>query len=244
MRHSAEQAPREGVSPCLQRIRHGIRAGVRRESAEDPPRSGGEGPTRQSTRLRIKGAPSDARVLNTQSRSRDTLRCGSRGDMDSPMRRPLRHLPASAVRTRIRTRIGTRVGTRIRSLFLLTLLLAPVKGCASHVPATVTMPAIAPVDGRLPIFLIATVQRAEILKSLRDAGLNAVEKPEEGGYTLDVRLGSRRSSRPCGSLRNVSYILKEAGMRIMIIKGRGVTGSCSPKFFDELSRMLASHGSR
>ena len=132
----------------------------------------------------------------------------------------------------------------MRSLLLLTLLLALANGCASHVPATVTMPAIVSVDGRLPRFLIANVQRAEILKSLRDAGLNAVERPAERGYTLDVRLGSSRSSRPCGSLRNVSYVLKEASVRIMIIKGRGVTGSCSPNIFDELSQMLASHAPR
>lgn len=154
--------------------------------------------------------------------------------------RQLRQLPTTAFRRRTRARIRTRVLT----LFPLTLLLALATGCASHVPATVTMPAIAPIDGRLPIFLIAPLQRAGIRKSLHAAGLKTLKRPRRDGYTLDVRLGSIRSSRPCGSLRNVAYVLKDAGVRIMIIKGRGVTGSCSPNIFDELSRMLASHGSR
>ena len=58
-------------------------------------------------------------------------------------------------------------------------------------------------------------------------------------YTLDVRVGRSRYRTSCGSVRNVVYILSNASGRLMIIKGRGLTGSCSPNVFDDLSQKLA-----
>ena len=39
----------------------------------------------------------------------------------------------------------------------------------------------------------------------------------------------------------MAYIMNGSVGRIMILKGRGLTGSCSPNIFDDMSRLLARH---
>jgi hypothetical protein len=40
---------------------------------------------------------------------------------------------------------------------------------------------------------------------------------------------------------NVAYLLRSGRRYEMVIKGRGLTGSCTPNIFDALSQMLASY---
>ncbi len=137
--------------------------------------------------------------------------------------------------------------TRHRStLIFVALTLAVSLGfslaCATVVAPTVTMAPVARIDKSDRIFVVAPQQREAIMRSLKAAGLRPTDKPE-GGYLLEVRVGNSRGSRDCGTVNNVVYILKSSGTRIMIIKGRGETGACSPSIFDQMSRKMASFAS-
>ncbi len=117
--------------------------------------------------------------------------------------------------------------------------LAFLSGCASTVPATVTMRPASPLEANATIYLKTRVRLRRIALSLRDAGLTPTNQVEGAGYTLDVRVGSGRGSSDCGRVSNVAYILTRAGSRVMAIKGRGRTGSCTPNVFDDMSQKLA-----
>jgi hypothetical protein len=90
-----------------------------------------------------------------------------------------------------------------------------------------------------PIFVVAQRQRARIAQSLLDAGLNVSDEWATDGYSLNVAVGNNRGTRECGTVSNVTYVLSGSGMRLMVIKGRGATGSCVPNIFDDMSRKLA-----
>ncbi len=123
-------------------------------------------------------------------------------------------------------------------VIVLQLVLLP--GCATPVPATVTRAPASPLKSNPRIFLRATVQRQRIADALRDAGLRTAESFNDFDYTLEVRVGRNRRSTTCGGVNNVAYLLKSSGRYVLVIKGRGLTGSCSPNVFDDMSQMLAS----
>jgi hypothetical protein len=115
-----------------------------------------------------------------------------------------------------------------------------VMSCASDVPPTVTRNYGYPIEKKMDIFLIAPDERARITESLEKAGLKPVEVRKDVGYTLDVRLGGNRRTEPCGSVRNVTYILSGPTGRLLVIKGRGATGTCQPNLYDGMSALMAS----
>jgi hypothetical protein len=125
--------------------------------------------------------------------------------------------------------------------FLVLLLLVLSAACTSTVPATVTRGPLGPVMTNPRIFVSAANQSVRIVRSLRDAGFTVKEGFRDVDYTLEVRIGDSRASRECGSVNNVIYILNQSGQQFMIIKGRGLTGSCSPNVFDDMSRKLAAY---
>jgi len=131
---------------------------------------------------------------------------------------------------------------RIAIVFL-CLLIIPISltsGCASDVPATITRAPTTPIEKSGKFFLVATRQRERIKKSLIDAGLNATDALTADSYVITVAIGGGRATRVCGSVNNVNYVLSLGGQRIVIIKGRGATGTCEPNIFDDMSRKLAS----
>ena len=125
-------------------------------------------------------------------------------------------------------------------LSLLVVPLALMSACSSHVPATVTVSPQIPIKKGSTIFVLAQVQRERIVKSLVDAGLEVSDQWTGDGYSLTVQVGSSRGRQECGGTHNVAYTLSGAGQRLMVIKGRGRTGSCNPNIFDDMSRKLAS----
>jgi hypothetical protein len=137
------------------------------------------------------------------------------------------------------------------AILLLALLVAPlglVLACTSKVPATVTVSPPLPIKSA-KIFLLAHSQRDRIAKSLIDASLDVTDEWTTDSYALTVRVGNRRGARACGAVSNVAYelrgIVPNAGaQRLMVIKGRGGTGSCEPNVFDDMSRLLASYAAR
>ncbi len=123
----------------------------------------------------------------------------------------------------------------------LLLMLALSSACSSIVPATVTWGPIAAISGEPRITLTSNAQYERVAQSIRDAGLSIATGGSRADYSVQVKVGSSRSSRPCGTVNNVVYILSGTAGRILVLKGRGLTGSCSPNIFDDMSRLLASH---
>ena len=124
---------------------------------------------------------------------------------------------------------------------LIASQLALLPGCTTPVPATVTLRPSIPLKADPVIFLQAKAQWERIAESLRDAGLRTTNQFSDADYALDVRVGRSRVNKPCGGLSNVAYIVNSsAGGRMMVIKGRGGTGTCSPNVFDDMSQTLAS----
>ena len=113
--------------------------------------------------------------------------------------------------------------------------------CSSLVPATVTQAPTVILSKEQTMLLSAGRQRPRIAQSLRDAGVTVVAETSNANYSLHVDVGRHRSNRSCGAMNNVRYMLLQAGVRLIVIKGRGWTGSCSPNIFDDMSRTLASY---
>jgi hypothetical protein len=114
-------------------------------------------------------------------------------------------------------------------------------GCTSPVPPTVTRTPRAPLEANPAVFLQASVQRPRVAESLRNAGVRLAESFAEADYILNVNVGRRRQTQACGGSSNIAYILDGRGRHLMVIKGRGLTGTCTPNIFDDMSQKLASY---
>jgi len=113
-------------------------------------------------------------------------------------------------------------------------------GCTAPVPATVTRAPTTPLKASPAIYLQARRQMPRVAESLRNAGVRLTESNSEADYTLNVKVGRGRGSQSCGSTSNVAYILDGGGRHLMVIKARGLTGTCIPNVFDEMSQRLTT----
>ena len=116
-----------------------------------------------------------------------------------------------------------------------------VSGCTSPVPPTVTRAPTTPLKENPAIFLQASVQNPRIAESLRKAGVRLSESYAEADYILTVNVGRKRRAQACGGRSNVVYILDGRDSHLMVIKGRGLTGTCVPNVFDNMSQKLATY---
>lgn len=118
-------------------------------------------------------------------------------------------------------------------------LLLPAVACSSIVPPQTQV--LAPVDPSIPRLLYVTTngQREALLSALQASGFSITSDARETTLVLVVRFGGVRTNRPCGTLRNVIYDLRQRGARIAVIKARGWTGSCSPNILREMGAELA-----
>ena len=114
-------------------------------------------------------------------------------------------------------------------------------GCTSPVPPTVTRAPTTPLKANPAIFLQANVQRPRIAESLRKAGVHLSESYTKADYILNVKVGRRRSNQTCGGSSNIAYVLDGRNRHLMVIKARGLTGTCAPNVFDDMSQTLATY---
>ena len=124
----------------------------------------------------------------------------------------------------------------------LSLLL--ISSCATVTEPSVTSPPTVPMHSDYPYFVTSAGsanQKENIVRSMKAAGLTVQAEPQGNFYTLEVVLGGVRDTNSCGSMRNVIYKVTQMGARIMVIKARGWTGSCTPGIYDEMSKILASN---
>ncbi len=126
------------------------------------------------------------------------------------------------------------------SFFVLASVFLLLPACSSVVPPTVTWGPVAAITGEPTVSLKANRQLPRIQQSLRSAGLATGVGPADAEYALQVKVGKSRRTKPCGTLHNVVYLLRGQAGRVLVIKGRGLTGTCSPNIFDDMSQTLAS----
>jgi hypothetical protein len=100
---------------------------------------------------------------------------------------------------------------------------------------------MAPLDANPAVFLQAKVQRPRIAESLRKAGVRMTESYAEADYILNVNVGNRRNTQACGGSSNIAYVLDGRDRHLMVIKGRGLTGTCAPNVFDDMSLKLSTY---
>jgi hypothetical protein len=124
--------------------------------------------------------------------------------------------------------------------FVVSPVLLLLPSCSS-VPPTVTYGPSMAITGERVIAVTTRTQLNRIERSLRDAGFDTGGDWGGTSYGLEVRLGSARSSKDCGTMNNVVYTLRKGPQRVLEIKARGMTGSCSPNVFDDMSQTLARY---
>jgi hypothetical protein len=125
-------------------------------------------------------------------------------------------------------------------LFVCSIALSTA--CSSLVPATATYEPTAPLEPGAVFYVTANSQRPRIIEALRAAGLKTTDQVNGGTYTLIAKVGNKRgSSAPCGTTNNVVYDLRSDAGRVLVIKGRGQTGTCKPNVFDDMSQKLAGY---
>jgi hypothetical protein len=134
-----------------------------------------------------------------------------------------------------------RIAQKIALAVAIAAQVVLVSGCTSPVPPTVTRAPMSPLDADPTIFLQTSVQRPRIAESLRKAGVRLTESYAEADYILNVNVGRRRNNQTCGGSSNIAYVLDGRGRHLMVIKGRGLTGTCVPNVFDDMSQKLATY---
>ena len=119
------------------------------------------------------------------------------------------------------------------------LLLAAALGCTTPVPPSTRV--LGPLDPGLERVLYVTTnrERENVIADLKLAGFEATTDASATPLVLVVSLGSTRATSSCGEVRNVSYHLRQAGVVIAIIKGRGWIGSCNPSILRDMNAALA-----
>ncbi len=123
----------------------------------------------------------------------------------------------------------------------IVLQVALGSGCTSPVPPTVTRAPTNQLKANPAIYLQASVQRPRVAESLRNAGVHLAETFAEADYILNVKVGKRHRTQACGGSSNISYILDGRANHLMVIKARGLTGTCLPNVFDAMSQKLATY---
>jgi hypothetical protein len=134
-----------------------------------------------------------------------------------------------------------RIAQKIALAVAIAALVVLASSCTSPVSPTVTRPPMTSLNAHPAIYLQANVQRQRILDSLRGAGIRTAQSLEEADYILAVDVGKRRVNMKCGGMHNIVYTLSGKGFPLMEIKGRGLTGDCTPNAFDEMSQTLVSY---
>ena len=131
----------------------------------------------------------------------------------------------------------------MKSILVASLLLLITMGCANVAPR-VTFAPTEPIDIERPFFLVVNREGAKVEKALSNAGIKITNANLASTYELRVRVGRELSNNKCGNVHNVSYEVLDRGMRVMIIKGRGPTGSCEPNIFEQMSKKLAAQSAK
>ena len=140
------------------------------------------------------------------------------------MRSPRRIEPRSLIR------MPTYVG-------VLILLLRVLAGCGPTAPEVRVLGPVPQAVDRA-IFVTASRQKERVVRAMRGAGFEIVDRIQNASALLRVTVGVEQGSRPCGTLNNVRYALRVQGRTVIVAEAKGWTGSCEPNVFDEVSQEI------
>lgn len=120
-------------------------------------------------------------------------------------------------------------------------LAAGLVACSS----TPVAPRVQMVDGfpgqkPLTIYVLPEQDGPAIQESLEKVGFTVAPDAGSASYLLRVAVGGKRATKPCGTVHNVRYQLGSDATTVLEIKARGLTGSCRPNVYDEMSGALRS----
>ena len=126
-----------------------------------------------------------------------------------------------------------------RSGWVVLLLLAGALACTTPVaPVTRVLGPIA-ADTERRLYVTTNGARENVVADLELAGFETTMDARETPLVLVVKLGRVRQASDCGSLRNVVYQLRQGGVVVAVIKGRGWVGACRPGILLEMNAALA-----
>lgn len=131
------------------------------------------------------------------------------------------------------------MSARMITLLILLVAIGSLTACSTTVPPTITRMRHFVLRADSPVFLIANRQRERVVRSLLEAGFELSSKLDSDTYSLVVEIGRARWGSSCGVGANVAYILSSYGQNVLVIKGRGKTGDCTPNMLDDMSFRLA-----
>ena len=119
------------------------------------------------------------------------------------------------------------------------LLLAGLAACTTPVAPTTRVLGLLDPDLERLLYVTTNAERETVIADLELAGFATTNDARETPLVLVVKLGSVRQSKSCGALRNAIYQLRNGGVVVAVIKGRGWTGSCSPSILRDMNAALA-----
>jgi hypothetical protein len=128
---------------------------------------------------------------------------------------------------------------RLRPRLVLLLLLSGSLACTTHVAPTTRVFGLLDAELERTLYVTTNTQREAVLAELKLAGFASTSDAAATPLVLVVRLGSARRSSDCGAIRNASYELRQAGVIVAGIKGRGWVGSCSANILRQMNAALA-----
>jgi hypothetical protein len=123
------------------------------------------------------------------------------------------------------------------------VLVAAILGlaaCANTVPPRTTWGPSHAINLEPRIFVAASSQLERTKESMTKNRFTLVPSEREANYLLQVDIGSPRAPLDCGATSDVSYTLSAGSERVLVIKGRGKTGTCEPNVLDDMSLHLRS----
>lgn len=128
-----------------------------------------------------------------------------------------------------------------RSRWIPALLLAgAASACTNLAPPRARV--LAPLDPELDrvVYVTTNHSREDVVAWLKKAGFRVASDARDTSVVVEVSLGGIRADDPtCGTLRNVSYVVRQAGVRTAVIKGRGWTGaSCERNVYAQMNLVL------
>jgi hypothetical protein len=123
------------------------------------------------------------------------------------------------------------------------LVIAAILGlaaCANTVPPRTDWGPSRELNLEPRIFVTASSQLERTKESMTKNRFTLVGSEREANYLLQVDIGSPRDPLDCGATNEVTYTLSAGPERVLVIKGRGKTGSCEPNVLDDMSLHLRS----
>ena len=130
--------------------------------------------------------------------------------------------------------------SRAGAAAVLVAVILGLAACANTVPPRTDWGPAQELNLEPRIFVSASSQLERTKESMTKNRFTLVDSERDANYLLEVDIGSPRAPLDCGATNDVSYTLSAGAERVIVIKGRGKTGTCEPNVLDDMSLHLRS----